>query len=350
MSRQMKKVLVTGHQGYIGRVLVEMMVAGGYDVAGLDCGYFAAQRLVPVTAAIPETIKDIRDIGPEDVAGFDAIIHLAALSNDPLGNVNARWTAEINHQASVALARLARQAGVARFLFSSSCIMYGMSEMAVVNEDSPQDPQTEYARSKVASEREIRALAGDGFSPVYLRNGTIYGVSPCMRFDTVLNSLVGSAVTGGRVVVLGDGKPWRPVTHVEDVCRYFLHVLEAPVAAIHNQAFNCGADHLNYEIRSLAEFAAAAVPGATVDIRNGPEADRRTYKVDFTRFRTTFPDFAFKWDAKRGAEDLYRAFVGIGLTAETFSGDDFIRLKSLKRLTAEGRLDDTLRWRDGRRP
>jgi nucleoside-diphosphate-sugar epimerase len=223
-----KRVLLTGHLGYIGSVMAPMLVEAGYDVVGLDSGLFADCTLVPDVARIPEIPRDLRDVRPGDLDGFDAVVHLGALSNDPIGNLDESWTRDINDLASVRLAQLARDAGVERFLFSSSCIMYGMSEVADVDETSPLAPQTEYARSKARSEEAIKALATDQFSPVFLRNGTIYGISPRMRFDTVLNNLVASAATTGRVVVQGDGSPWRPVVHVEDVARAFIHVLEAP--------------------------------------------------------------------------------------------------------------------------
>ena len=250
-----KRVLITGHEGYIGSVMVPLFLEAGYEVVGLDIGYFRECTLVPDIAKVPTLHKDIRDLDPADLEGCDAVIHLAALSNDPIGNLNPLWTEEINFQASVRLAKLAKAAGVERFLFSSSCIMYGMSEAVVVNEDSPLDPKTEYARSKVKGEQAIAKLAGDGFSPTFLRNGTIYGLSPRMRFDTVFNDLIGSAVTAGKVILHSDGKPWRPVVHVRDVVRSFMAVLEAPIADVHSQAFNNGANHMNHQIIELAETA-----------------------------------------------------------------------------------------------
>ena len=242
-----RRVLVTGHQGYIGSVLAPMLADRGYDVVGLDSGYFRECILVP-PVELPTIERDIRDIQREDLDGVYAIVHLAALSNDPIGNLSSDWTRQINDDASVRLARLARDVGSERFLFSSSCIMYGMSEAVEVDETAPLKPQTEYARSKARSEAGIGELASDTFSPTYLRNGTVYGVSPRMRFDTVLNNLVASAVATGRVVVNGDGSPWRPVVHVEDVARAFIHVLEAPRELVHDQAFNTGANHLNHRV------------------------------------------------------------------------------------------------------
>jgi nucleoside-diphosphate-sugar epimerase len=338
------RVLVTGHLGYIGSVMVPMLVEAGYDVVGLDSGLFAECTLVPDGAIVPELHRDLRDLRPGDLDGFDAVIHLGALSNDPIGNLDERWTRDINDLASVRLAELARDAGVERFLFSSSCIMYGMSEVAEVDETSPLAPQTEYARSKARSEEAIRALASDAFSPVFLRNGTIYGMSPRMRFDTVLNNLVASAATTGRVVVQGDGSPWRPVVHVEDVVRAFVHVLEAPREAIHAEAFNTGANHLNHRVIDLARIAASVVPGAELEVRSEPSADRRTYRADFGKFARTFPDFEFLWNAESGARNLADTFAHIGLTRDDFDGPRYVRLRWLTLLLESGRLDESLRW------
>jgi nucleoside-diphosphate-sugar epimerase len=340
-----QRVLVTGHRGYIGSVLVPHLVACGHEVVGLDTGYFDACTLGSEGAAVPEIRKDIRDLVPDDVAGFDAVIHLAALSNDPVGNLDDTWTDEINYQASVRLAELAHDAGVRRFLFSSSCIMYGMATTEVVDETAPLDPKTTYARSKVRAERAIAAMADDHFSPVYLRNGTVYGYSPRMRFDTVLNDFVGAACTEGRIRVLSDGQPWRPVVHIDDVARSFALVLDAPVELVHNEAFNNGADHLNWRIGDLAEAAAAAVPGCTVDVLGEPSADQRTYRADFTKFATTFPDFEFRWTPPAGARQLAGVLRQLGLTRDDYHDARFTRLRWLTRLLEENRLDATLRWR-----
>jgi nucleoside-diphosphate-sugar epimerase len=341
-----KRILVTGHNGYIGSVMVSHLLQAGYAVVGLDAGYFRRCTFVPDTAEIPAVYKDIRDLDLRDLEGFDAVIHLAALSNDPIGNLNERWTDEINFRASLRLAELARQAGVSRFLFSSSCIMYGLSETNEVNEESPLAPQTEYARSKVKTEIGLRELAHERFSPTYLRNGTVYGLSPRMRFDTVFNDLVGSAVSTGKVLVYSDGKPWRPVVHVQDVSRAFLTVLEAPLASVHNQAFNIGANHLNHQIIELAGIVVNTVPGSQLEIQARPGADQRTYKTDFGKFARTFPEFRFLWDAEAGARELYQAFRSQGLTHQSFTDDKFTRLKWLRHLLESGHLDSALRWQE----
>ena len=311
---------------------------------GLDTGYFDDCLLGAEGAAVETVRKDIRDVVPEDLEEIDVVIHLAALSNDPIGNLNERWTTEINAEASVGLAQMARSAGVERFVFSSSCIMYGMAEAEVVDETTPLDPQTEYARSKVEAERGIGQLASDSFSPTFLRNGTVYGLSPRMRFDTVLNDLVGAAAVTGVVSVHGDGTPWRPVVHVEDVARAFAAVLEAPRELVHDQAFNTGADQLNRQVRDLAQAAAAAVPGVRIETQSSPAADRRTYKADFSKWSRTFPSFKWRWTPEAGARDLAERLSAVGLTADAYADARFTRLGWLSHLLEAGRLDSSLRW------
>ena len=338
------RVLMTGHNGYIGSVMTPHFLQSGLEVVGLDTGYFDECTLVPDRNTVPTIRKDIRDLVPNDLKGCDAIVHLAALSNDPIGNLVAGWTEEINCQASIRLAELAKDAGIRRYLFSSSCIMYGMSTASVVTEDSPLDPKTEYARSKVVAERAITKLADDNFSPSFLRNGTIYGISPRMRFDTVLNDLVGTAVTAKQVKLFSDGKPWRPVIHVQDVARAFLAVLQAPLADVHNQAFNLGANHLNHQIIELAEIVTKTVPGCTLEVLAQAGADQRTYKADFGKFAKVFPTFEWKWNATKGAKELYETFGQIGLTSEMFADKRFTRLKWLRHLLDTNKLDKELRW------
>lgn len=340
-----QRVLVTGQNGYIGSVLGPMMQSEGHEVVSLDTGYFSECSLFGDTSPPVTTVtKDIRDVERSDLEGFDAVIHLAALSNDPIGNLNNAWTEEINFQASVKLAQLAKAAGVKRFLFSSSCIMYGVSEMSVVTEESPLDPKTEYARSKVKAERGISQLGGDGFCPVFLRNGTVYGLSARMRVDTVFNDLIGSAVAMGKVTVYSGGKPWRPVVHVGDLARAFITVLEAPEERVHNQAFNIGADNLNTQVIRLAEIAVQVVPGAELEVLNKPGADQRTYWTDFSKFSRTFPDFRFRWTPEEGGRQFSEALRQIRFTNEQFTDKRFTRIKWLKHLLQSQQLDPSLRW------
>lgn len=338
------RVLLTGHRGYVGSVMAPILAAGGKEVTGLDVEYFRGCDLTP-PPHVTGVARDIRDVTLDDLRGFDAVIHLAALSNDPIGNLNTGWTQSINEEGTRRLAALARDAGVRRFLFASSCIMYGMSEGGVVDETSPLNPQTDYARSKVAAEEILSGLATDGFSPILLRNGTMYGLSPRMRFDTVLNSLVGAALTTGKITVLGDGEPWRPVVHVRDVARGFLAALDAPIDVVHNQAFNLGTDSLNIQVRDLAGAVKDAVPEAELEVLSRPDADQRTYRTSFRKFERAFPNFRFEFTPQTGARQLAAALRGVGLTHEQYTSDAFTRLKRLGRLIEDGHLDGDLRWR-----
>lgn len=335
---------MTGHRGYIGSVMAPHLISQGYEIVGIDTGYYNECLFVPDSADVESIDLDVRELRVEHFKGFDAVVHLAALSNDPIGDLDERWTDEINNRASVRLAELAKGAGVRRFLFSSSCIMYGASDVAICDENASLDPRTTYARSKVASEKSIKELADDNFSPVFLRNGTVYGVSPRMRFDTVLNNLTGGAFTTGTVTVVGDGSPWRPVVHVEDVARAFQAALEAPAADVHNQAFNTGAEHLNHQIIELAHIVAEVVPGCEVDVLGSADADQRTYRADFSKFARTFPAFEFLWTARAGAQELIDTFARIGLKSRDFTNPKFTRLAWLGHLLASGALDDSLRW------
>ncbi|MGO8860066.1 MAG: NAD-dependent epimerase/dehydratase family protein [Acidimicrobiales bacterium] len=346
MSTFPRRVLVTGDRGYLGSVMAPHLAEEGYEVVGFDTGYFNDCTLVPEEGGVPSVRKDIRDVTPEDLTGVDAVVHLAALSNDPIGNLDERWTREINHEATVRLGEIAREAGVRRFLFSSSCIMYGAATADVCDEDTPLDPRTTYARSKASSEQALSELADDRFSPVFLRNGTVYGVSPRMRFDTVLNNLCVAGYATHTITVLSDGTPWRPVVHVQDVARAFARVLAAPDEDIHDQAFNTGAEHLNHQIRELAEIVAAEIPGCTVDVQGRPDADQRTYRADFSKFGRTFPDFEFGWDARSGTRELVGTFARIGLAPDAPGDPRFTRLARLNLLLSAGSLDGDLRWTD----
>jgi nucleoside-diphosphate-sugar epimerase len=280
-----------------------------------------------------------------DLAGFDAIIHLAALSNDPLGDLNPAITYQINHQASVELARKGREAGVKRFLFSSSCSMYGAAGEAVLDEQAEFNPVTPYAESKVLVERDLVKLASPDFSPVYLRNTTAYGLSPRHRFDLVLNNLVAWAVTTGQVYIKSDGTPWRPIIHIEDISRAFIAALQAPRELIHNQAFNVGLNEENYQIRDLAAIVESIVPGCRIEYAPGGEPDKRSYRVNFNKIKQVLPGFKPRWNARLGVEELYATYRKAALTLDDFEGPRYKRIDHIKRLLREGRLDDTLRWK-----
>ena len=339
-----RRILVTGHHGYIGSVLARLLCEAGYDVVGLDNDLFLNSRFVGQVAKVPSLLRDLRDIAAVDLEGFQAVLHLAALSNDPLGDLNPELTYKINHEASMQLARLAKKAGVCRFLFSSSCSMYGAAGPDMLDEDAPFNPVTPYAESKVLVERQLTGLADQNFSPVFLRNTTAYGVSPFMRFDIVLNNLVAWAYTTGKVLIQSDGTPWRPLIHVEDICRAFIAVLEAPREAIHNQAFNVGITEENYQVRDLAKIVQEAVPECRVEfsLKGGP--DPRSYRVDFSKIKNALPGFQPKWNVRRGAQELYSACREASLTLEDFEGPRFKRITHIRSLLADGRLDSRLRW------
>ena len=338
------RVLVTGHNGYIGCVMVPMLRAAGHEVVGLDSDLFKAFRLVPYKSRIPELHLDVRDVAAHRLAGFDAVIHLAALSNDALSNLNPDVTYEINYAASVRLARLAKDAGVERFLFSSSCSIYGKAGDDLVAEDGAIEVLTPYTISKDRVEREVAQLANDAFSPTFLRNATAYGVSPCHSFDLVLNNLVAWAYAVGTVLIKSDGSPWRPTVHIEDISRAFLAALEAPREVIHNQAFNVGQTEENYSVTELAEIVREVVPGSRVEYAEGGRPDLRSYRVDFSKIRRLLPASKPRWNARRGAEQLYSAYCSAGVVVEDFEGPRFKRIDHIKQLVARGRLNTTLRW------
>ena len=339
------RVLVTGHRGYIGTCLTPMLISAGHDVAGLDSDLFRYSTFGKLPADIPGMSKDIRDVEIADLEGFEAVIHLAALSNDPLGDLNPELTYEINHRASVRLARLAKSAGASRFIFSSSCSVYGAGGQELVDESAPFNPVTPYGHSKELAEYDIARLADDSFSPTFLRNATAYGVSPRLRFDLVLNNMVAWAVTTGRVLLKSDGTPWRPIVHIEDISRAFLAVLAAPRDRVHNLALNTGATSENYRIRGLAEIVLETVPGTKIEVATGAGPDRRTYRVNCQKILEVLPDFRVKWNARKGAAELYRAYLQIGLTTEEFEGTRYKRIDQLKSLMSRGIVDQSLRWR-----
>ncbi len=339
------KILVTGHDGYIGSVLVEKLLERGYEVRGFDT-YFFQSNLYPQARTPTEAVnKDVRDVDAEDLEGVDAIVHLAALSNDPMGELDRGLTLRINFEASVRLARLAKQMGIQRFLFASSCSMYGTSSGQTVNEDAPFNPLTAYALSKVKTEEALSQLADGTFSPTYLRNATAYGLSPKLRFDLVLNNLIGWAMTTGQINVMSDGTPWRPLVHVEDIADAFIAALEAPIQTVHNQTFNVGQDFENYQVRHIAEAVRRVVPGSQVTFADDPGPDARSYRVDFTKIHRALRAYQPSWTVERGAQQLYDALTTRGITQGDFLGPAFVRIEQIKRLLSTRELYSDLRWR-----
>src|SRR5262252_9155874 len=348
MRSHSMRILVTGHDGYIGMVMIPMLIAEGHEVVGLDSHLFEQCAFDTTMGVLAHRSirKDIRDIQPGDVEGFDAVIHLAGLSNDPLGNLNPALTYEINHVASVHLAKVAKEVGVPRFLFSSSCSTYGAAGEEAVNEAAAFNPVTPYGHSKVLVEQDVVQLADANFSPTFLRNATAYGVSPRLRFDLVLNNLVAWALTTGRIYIKSHGTPWRPIVHIEDISRTFIAVLNAPREVIHCEAFNVGQTEENYQIRDLAEIVGETVPGCGIEYAQDGGPDTRCYRVDFSKINRMLPEFKPRWNAREGAKELYEALRVAGLRLEEFEGPRYKRISHLQELLSSGRLGADLRWRE----
>jgi nucleoside-diphosphate-sugar epimerase len=337
------KVLLTGHRGYIGVEMVPALRAAGHEVVGLDTGYYDECDFGSPPDETPELKIDMRDVTVEHCRGFDAVIHLGALSNDPLGDLNRELTYDINLRASVNLARAAKEAGVKRYLFSSSCSLYGAGGDSFLDETAAFHPQTAYGESKVRVEQEVSKIADDTFTPVYLRNATAYGVSRRLRADIVVNNLVGHAVTTGKVLLQSDGSPWRPLVHIGDIIHAFNCCLTAPIASVHNQAFNVGRKNENFRIREVAETVAAVVPGSEVTFAPGASADTRDYRVDFTKIETKLPGYQPTWTLRKGVEELYAAYKNHHLSKDEWQGPRYYRLKTIKGLQDRGLIDAELR-------
>jgi nucleoside-diphosphate-sugar epimerase len=339
------KILLTGHQGYLGSVAGQELERAGHAVVGLDTGFYADTALFPPAAPLTGVLrKDIRHVVEADLAGFDAVVHMAELSNDPLGQLLPAITTEINQRGSVALARRCRDAGVSRFVYMSSCSVYGVAAAEVVDETSPVNPQTVYAECKVAVEREVSMFADERFSPTYLRNATAYGASPHMRFDIVLNNLAGLAWTTREIKMTSDGTPWRPLVHGLDIVQAILAVLEAPREAVFNQVFNVGDTAHNYQVRQIAEIVAEVFPECQVSF-GPPSPDNRSYRVSFEKIQKHLPGFKCQWDARRGAVELLELFQRVSLTPELFRHRAFTRLHQLEHLLASGAIDEHFFWR-----
>lgn len=340
------KVLVTGSQGYIGTILVPMLQKEGHDVVGLDTDLYKRCTFSGQLPVLKTFHMDVRDVSKDDIAGFDAIIHLAGLSNDPLGDYQPEITKDINEIASVRLAQLAKAAGIKRFLFASSCSNYGAAGSDFLTEKSQFNPVTPYGISKVKVEQALMTIADDNFSPTYIRASTAYGMSPRIRFDLVVNNLTAWAFTTGQVYLKSDGTPWRPIVHVEDISSAYIAALHAPRKAVHNEAFNIGTTTENYKIREIAEIVKDVVPGCKIEYAPDATPDKRCYRVDCNKIARVLHDFKPQWTVRRGVEQLYEEYKRIGLTLEEFEGPKFMRIAHVKHLIEDGLLDNDLRWKN----
>jgi nucleoside-diphosphate-sugar epimerase len=339
------RVLVTGSHGYVGSVVAPFLSAAGHDVLGLDTFFYRGCDFGADATPVPTRERDVRDVEPLELEGFDAIVHLAALSNDPLGDFDPALTEQINCDATLRLARAAREAGVRRFVFASSCSMYGASGSDdALDEGAPLRPLTAYAESKVRSEEGLFELAGPDFVPISMRNATVFGVSPRLRLDIVLNNLAAWSHTTGQIRLLSDGRSWRPLVHVRDVAKATLAMLGAPEEDVRGEAFNVGSDEQNYLIRELADLL-TEITGCGVEFAGDSAADHRSYRVAFSKLRRAFPDLTLDWNAERGANELVDAYRRVGLSWDEFDGDRYTRLRKLRQLLDTGALDADLRWK-----